>query len=303
MMGVELTVEGIPAARVAMMQQGIAMREQEPIIEDVITEDRIVPGPVDAPDVAIRIYKPNNQSERLPALMWMHGGGYIMGTIDREDLAAKYFTLAGECITISVDYRLAPEHPFPAPVEDCYAALKWLATHVDELGVDANRIAIGGASAGGGLAAGLALLTRDRAEVNIISQFLIYAMLDDRNTKPASDTLPDSLLWTRDKNRLGWGCYLGFEPGGDEVSCYASAARSKDLTGLPNTYIAVGDLDLFVQENLEYAGRLVDAGVATELHLYPGGCHAFDKLAPEADISRQFTNDLYRALKRSLHGK
>jgi len=297
-----LNLDDIPTARAMMEQMNIAMKDQMPVVEGVSSENRLVSGPDGAPDTGVRIYKPFNQSGTLPALLWIHGGGYIMGNVDQNDVMCKYATLAGDCVTVSVDYRLAPENPFPAPVEDCYAALKWLASHTDELGVDANRIAIGGTSAGGGLAAGLALLIRDRAEVDIISQFLIYPMIDDRNIEQASDTLPDTILWTREANLIGWRSYLGCKPGGDNVFCYAAASRAEDLTGLPPAFIAVGDLDLFAEEDVEYARRLINAGVPTELHVYPGGCHAFDGFAPDADISRQCTDDFYRALKRSLHG-
>lgn len=297
-----LSLDDIPAARAGAEQMMAAMKGQIPDIDGVTVEDRQIPGPEGAPDVAIRIYRPTNRTGNLPALLWIHGGGYILGSIEQEDISAKQMTLAGECVIVSVEYRLAPEHPFPAPVEDCYAALKWLAGHVDELDIDSSCIAIGGASAGGGLAAGLALLTRDRAEVDVIFQFLIYPMIDDRNTNPASDLLPDSLFWTRESNLIGWRSYLGCSPGGDDISCYASASRAKELAGLPPSYIAVGDLDLFAQEDVEYARRLIIAGVCTELHVYPGGCHAFDVMAPDADVSQRFTADFYRALKRALHG-
>lgn len=302
MQGGGLNLDDIPSARAAGEQMKAAMKEQMPVIEGVTTEDRQVPGPGGDPDVAIRIYRPSGNTGVLPALLWIHGGGYILGDIEQDDISAKELTLAGQCVTVSVEYRLAPENPFPAPLEDCYAALKWLSENAAELDVDSKRIAIGGGSAGGGLAAGLALLARDRAEVDIISQFLIYPMIDDRNTLPASDVLPDSLFWTRESNKIGWHSFLGCEPGGDNVSCYAAAARADDLAGLPPAYIAVGEIDLFAKEDIEYARRLIEAGVCTELHVYPGGCHAFDMMAPDAAISRQFADDFSRALKRALHG-
>jgi acetyl esterase/lipase len=202
---------------------------------------------------------------------------------------------------VLVDYRLAPENPYQAPLEDCYAALKWLSTHTEELKVDRSRVAIGGASAGGGLAAGLALLARDRAEIKPFFQLLVYPMINDCNIAPASETLPDALFWTRESNLIGWRAYLGCEPGREGISYYASAYRATDLEGLPPTYITLGDLDLFAQEGIEYSRRLIAAGVSTELHVYPGGCHAFDMMVPEADISKRFTADLYGALKRALH--
>ena len=154
---------------------------------------------------------------------------------------------------------------------------------------------------GGGLAAGLALLTRDRAEVELAFQLLIYPMIDDRNVSPAGETLPDTFVWTRENNRMGWHAYLGREPGGEDVSAYAAASRATDLTGLAPTYIPVGDLDLFLDENIDYAQRLLAAGVPTELHVYPGGYHGFNGFAPGAEIARRFNNERDDALKRILY--
>lgn len=291
----------LPAARTASEQMMATMKAQMPVIPGVITEDKIIPGSKGAPDVNVRIYWPEKQLGLLPALLWIHGGGYMLGDIDQEDFTAKQFTLAGNCVVVSVEYRLAPEHPYPAPLEDCYAALKWLATHTRDLKVDPSRIAIGGASAGGGLASGLSILARDRAEVKTIFQLLIYPMINDCNVALASDVLPDTLFWTRENNLIGWRSYLGCEPGSGGISCYAAAFRAESLEGLPPAYITVGDIDLFAQEDVDYARRLIAAGVPTELHVYPGGCHAFDMLVPGADISKRFTADIHRALKRALH--
>ncbi len=296
-----MSFDDLPAARAASKQMMSAMKSQLPVNPGVITEDRTISGPEGSPDVTVRIYRPEKQAGLLPTLLWIHGGGYMLGEIDQEDFTAKQFTLAGECVVVSVEYRLAPENPYPAPLEDCYAALKWLSTHAGELRVDRSRIAIGGASAGGGLAAGLAILARDRAEVKIIFQLLVYPMINDCSIAPASDTLPDSLFWTRENNLIGWRSYLGCEPGRDDISCYAAPYRATTLEGLPPAYITVGDLDLFAQEDIEYSRRLIEAGVPTELHVYPGGCHAFDMLVPGADISERFTADIHRALKRALH--
>jgi len=293
--------DNLPAARVASRQMMALMKEQMPVIPGVVTEDQIIPGPEDSPDVTVRIYRPEKQAGLLPALLWIHGGGYMLGDIDQEDFTAKQFTLAGECIVVSVDYRLAPENPYPAPLEDCYAALKWLSIQADKLRIDRSCIAIGGASAGGGLAAGLAILARDRAEVKTIFQLLVYPMINDCNISPASDVLPDTILWTRESNLTGWRSYLGCEPGVEGISCYAAAFRANKLEDLSATYITVGDLDLFAREDIEYSRRLVAAGVPTELHVYPGGCHAFDMLVPDADISKRFTADIHRALKRAIH--
>jgi len=296
-----LNLEDLPVMRVEGVKMMAALKAQLPAIEGVATEDRTVPGPEGAPEVNIRIYRKTDGPAKQPALLWIHGGGYMLGNIEQDDITAKNITLEGGCATVSVEYRLAPENHFPAALEDCYAVLKWMASHVDELGIDKSRIAIGGASAGGGLAAGLALLARDRAEVDVTFQFLIYPMIDDSNIAPASDTRPDTLMWTRESNLTGWRAYLGCEPGGKDISQYASAMRATDLSGLPPAYIAVGELDLFAEEDMTYARRLIESCVPTELHVYPGACHAFDGMAPEAYVSRQFTTDFQRAVKRALH--
>ena len=294
-----LNLHDIPATRRTMEEMAEAQMAKAPPITGITTVDRQVPGPDG--EVFVRVYQPTERPDTLPALLWIHGGGYVLGSVERDDLLASHLAKVAQCVVVSVEYRLAPEHPFPAPVEDCYAALKWLATHTGELGVEPSRIAIGGASAGGGLAAGLALLTRDRAEVELAFQLLIYPMIDDRNVTPASDTLPDTFVWTRENNLMGWRAYLGREPGGADVSPYAAAARASDLAGLPPAYIPVGDLDLFLDENIEYAQRLLAAGVPTELHVYPGGYHGFNGFDPGAEIAQRFNNERDEALRRILH--
>lgn len=294
-----LNLHDIPATRRTMEELAEAQMAKAPPITGITTVDRRVPGPDG--EVFVRIYQPAERPDTLPALLWIHGGGYVLGSVERDDPLAAHLAKVAQCVVVSVEYRLAPEHPFPAPVEDCYAALKWLAAHTEELGVQPSRIAIGGASAGGGLAAGLALLTRDRGEVELAFQLLIYPMIDDRNVAPASATRPDTFVWTRENNLMGWRAYLGREPGGADVSPYAAAARASDLTGLAPAYIPVGDLDLFLDENIEYAQRLLAAGVPTELHVYPGGYHGFNGFAPGADIAQRFNTERDEALKRILH--
>jgi acetyl esterase/lipase len=296
-----INLHDIPAARRTMDELAAAQMAKAQPIEGVSSVDKMVPGPAGDPDVFVRIYQPTDRPAALPALLWIHGGGYVLGSVERDDLLAKYLAKIGQCVVASVEYRLAPEHPFPAPVEDCYAALKWLAANSADFGVNKSRIAIGGASAGGGLAAGLAVLTRDRAEVEVAFQLLIYPMIDDRNVAPVSATAPDTFVWTRENNLMGWRAYLGREPGGAGVSPYAAAARATDLKGLPPAYIAVGDLDLFLDENITYAQRLLAAGVPTELHVYPGAFHGFNGFVPGAEVSRRFNGDRDNALKRMLH--
>lgn len=267
---------------------------------EISVHEHFVPGPHGSPDVRVLVYTPNERSTPLPAVLWIHGGGYVIGSADQEDLGVKGIVSTVGCVAVSVDYRLAPETPHPGPVEDCYAALTWLYAHAEFLGVDTTRIAIGGASAGGGLTAGLALLTRDRGEVPLAFQLLIYPMLDDRtgtSTEPHSYT--GEYIWTTDANRFGWTALLGHEPGGPDVSPYAAAARAPHLEGLPPTFIGVGSLDLFLEEDMEYARRLMRAGVPTELHVYPGAFHGFNLMA-DAKVSQAFMRDQLDALTRAL---
>ena len=297
-----LDLTKISAARARMKKLVLEMLATFPQVEGVSQEDRFAPGTQGGPPVRVRIYRADDKSSKLPALYWIHGGGYVMGDIDMDDRLMKQMVKRIGCVAASVDYRLAPEHPFPTPVEDCYTGLKWLFAHADELGVEPARIAIGGPSGGGGLTAGLGLLARDRREVQVAYQLLIYPMIDDRNATAAAHAITDPRVWNRESNRLGWKAYLGRDGGGADVSPYAAATRATDLSNLPPTYISVGTLDLFVDENIDYAQRLIQAGVPTELHVYPGAFHGFDMFAPSARVSKQFKADRDNALKRALHG-
>jgi|APSaa5957512622_1039677.scaffolds.fasta_scaffold35304_2 acetyl esterase/lipase len=300
--GGEFRLDDIPAARQALYKFYEITRKQIPDIEGVTTEIRKIPGPQGEPHVEVRIFQPENRAEVLPALLWIHGGGYVMGSAEQDELQTQYFAKTLQCVVVSVDYRLAPETPYPGPLEDCYASLKWLYNNCSELGVDQSRIAIGGASAGGGLTAGLALLVRDRGEMNIIYQLLIFPMIDDKNIHPPSADYPDTFIWSRGNNLTGWRSYLGQEPGGDKVPFYAAPFRAADVSGLPPAYVMVGGLDLFLDENIEYAQRLMSAGIPTELHVIPGVYHGFYGNAPQATVSKQFTAERDAILKRVLHG-
>jgi len=295
------SLHDIAATRAMLDGMIAAIKEDAPAIDGVDTEDVQIPGFENAPNVAIRIYRPAAQSATLPAMLWMHAGGYVVGGIEMDDLMNRQLAKDLRCVIVSIEYRLAPEHPFPAALDDGYAALKWLSSHADELRIDPSRIAIGGASAGGGLTAGLALVARDRGEVSAALQLLIYPSIDDSNVEQASDAVPDSLFWSRENCLTGWRAYLGREPGGDDVSEYAAAYRATDLSGLPPAYIAVGDLDQFLNDSVDYARRLVAAGVPTELHVYPGACHALEVFGPMARVSQRFVADRDDALRRALH--
>jgi acetyl esterase/lipase len=210
------------------------------------------------------------------------------------DAAVRGYVAASGVPMLMVDYRVAPEHSGSGPVEDCYAALCWLAEHGGELGADPARLAVAGDSAGGGLAVGVSLMARDRGGPALALQLLIYPMLDDRTTTPDPELPPEFLTWTYEDNVTGWGALRGDRA---ELSVYAAPARAEDLTGLPPTYLDTGDLDIFRAEDVDYARRLSAAGVPTELHVHPGCPHAFEGLAPDADVSRRVVADRVRRLR------
>ena len=246
----------------------------------------------------LRVYGAGGDASR-PCVYWIHGGGYMFGSALMPEPRLERWAEELDCVVVSVEYRLAPEHPYPAPLDDCYAGLSWTARHADDLGIDPARITVAGASAGGGLAAGLTLLARDRAEVAIAYQLLIYPMIDDRNATPSSHIV-GAPVWSRAANLLGWRAYLGKEPGGDDVPAYAAPARATDLSGLPPTFIGVGTLDVFRDEDMEYGRRLLAAGVPTEVHVYPGAPHGFEMIVPLAGVSQRCQRDIDDALRRAF---
>jgi acetyl esterase/lipase len=252
------------------------------------------------PDVALQIYRPALKERTTGCIFHIHGGGYVCGEAALLEPIHRELAADVSCALVSVDYRLAPETVFPDNLTDCYAALCWVFDHAQQLGVDASRIGVMGESAGGGLAAALALFARDQGKVNLAFQHLVYPMLDDR-TCTASDTHPHTgqFIWDLANNTFGWTALLGAPPGGDHVSQYAAAARAQDLSGLPRTFIATGALDLFLEENIEYARRLSRAGVPIELHVYPGAFHGFD-MHPTARIACAARRDSLAALRRFL---
>lgn len=273
-----------------------------PRTDEVTREERYIPGPANAPEVRVLLYVPRHVSAIRPALVYMHGGGHVSGFAESCDARCTQLAKELGCVVVSVDYRLAPETVFPGGIEDCYSALQWLYSQAKQLNIDPLRIAVGGESAGGGLAASLALLARDRAAVPICFQLLIYPMLDDR-TGSATATVVNpnagEFVWTAGSNRYCWTSLLGREPGGSDTSAYAAAARAVDLRGLPPAFIAIGALDLFVDESIDYAHRLIRAGVATELHVYPGAVHGFD-LVPNARVTVAFDSQYRAALRCAL---
>ncbi len=226
----------------------------------------------------VRVFRPRLTATRSPALVWIHGGGYVLGYAGMDDVTCRWYAEQLGAVVYSVDYRLAPRHPFPAALDDCYEAVRLAAS---DPRVDAGRVVVGGASAGGGLAAATALRARDRGEITLAAQLLLYPMLDDRTG--ASAASPHHRLWSSDSNAIGWRLYLG-----DADPEIAVPARNPDLSGLPPTWIGVGTEDLFHDEDVSYAERLTAAGVPTTLEIVPGAFHAFDRVAPKAEITRSF---------------
>jgi acetyl esterase/lipase len=260
-----------------------------------------IPGPEGASKVRVLVYRPLAAKGPLPALLDIHGGGYVLGNPEQDDKVNRMLCSGLGIVVVSVDYRLAPAHPYPSGVEDCYAALAWMHREAAQLGIDKARIAIKGESAGGGMAAALAQLARDRAKFPIVFQLLVYPMLDDRT---GSTVKPDlevgEFIWTAGSNRFGWHSLLGKEPGGEDTPPYASAARAKNLAGLPPCFTCVGSLDLFRDETIDYAERLKKAGVPTELRIYPGAVHGFNAIMPKAQLSHTYNADQIEALRKGL---
>jgi acetyl esterase/lipase len=243
--------------------------------------------------VGVRLHRPVGVSEPAPALLWMHGGGYVLGSAQQDDGLCRRFSRALGITVASVDYRLAPEHPYPAALQDCYSALTWL---VGLPAVDPARVAIGGPSAGGGLAAALALLARDCGDITPALQLLAYPMLDDRSG--ARPNNPKYRLWSPKSNRFGWRAYLG-----DADPQVAVPARRDDLSGLAPAWIGIGTNDLVHDEGLGYAERLTDAGVPCEVEVVPGAFHGFDVIAPKARVSRSFFVSQCASLRTALEPK
>ena len=263
--------------------------------DDVERSDHLVPGD---PDVPVRVHRARSSDGLLPCLFSMHGGGYVIGSYSMDDARFDHLCPRLDLVGVSVEYRLAPDTPYPGPLEDCYRGLKWTYDHADELGIDRERIGVGGISAGGGLAAALALLARDRGEVPVAFQLLDCPMLDDRQITPSSqlDGLP---VWSRESNTYGWRSYLGELYGRDDVPYTAAPARAEDLSGLPPAFVSVGAVDGFLDEDVDYAMRLNRAGVATELHVYPGACHGY-QIAVDCEITHQSAHDVENWLARQI---
>ncbi len=271
-----------------------------PPVAGVELAEQTAPGLEGTSDVRIVTYEPAGREQPSGALLWIHGGGMVMGTTAQDDRFCS--SLADELgiLVASVDYRLAPENPYPAPLDDCMAALRWLHDSAGALGVDAQRIAVGGASAGGGLAAGLSLRARDEGGPPICFQLLNYPMLDDRTVLADDHEGRGEFIWTPGSNEFGWSAYMGGPPRPDDDRHHAAPGRADDLSGLPSAWIGVGELDLFQAEDVAYAARLVAAGVPCRLHEVEGMYHGADQAAAKAPSMQEYRESMLSALREAI---
>jgi triacylglycerol lipase len=295
---VELTDETLALMRApnALRRPGLVPPPLTPAQQAVRCEQVMIPSRSGAPDVRALLYTPPGQAAVRPAYLHLHGGGFVLGMPEINDGSNRDIADRQRCFVLSVDYRLAPETRHPGPLEDCYAALAWLFANAATFGIDTARIAIGGESAGGGHAASLALLARDRGEYPICFQLLDSPMLDDRTVTPPAY---GEYTWGAAQNRFGWAALLGCEPGSAQVPAAAVPARAARLDGLPPTFIAVGAIDLFADEDIAYARRLIAVGVPTELHVIPGAFHGFG-LGANSPQARALMRYRHEALSRAF---
>jgi len=293
-------VGSVRGPRSVRVMRSLSRRVPVPTVEGVRVSELTAAASGHQPVVRIIAYEPDGRAGTTGALLWIHGGGLVMGTPEQDHVLAAGLATAAGVPVFSIDYRLAPEHPFPAALDDCHHALAWLHRNAAELGLDPHRIAIGGDSAGGGLAAALAQMARDRGEVPVAFQLLEYPMLDDVSALRTDHRARQALVWTTASNHYGWSAYLGHSPGLGEVRPYAVPGRSADLAGLPPAWIGVGDLDLFHDEDVSYGHRLREAGVAVEIHVEPGMYHGADTVRAKAPSMRAFRDRMATALRAAV---
>ena len=272
-----------------------------PTSEDVEVSEQYITGKNGIKDIGVRIYKPVNNNEIQPCLLWIHGGGYIAGFPKMNEGLCIRFVTEAKCVVVSVDYHLAPEYQYPTQIEDCYSALQWIYDNAGELNIDRECIAVAGASAGGGLTAALSLLARDRGGPKLIFQMPIYPMIDNRCDAPSSLEMQDRIAWNGDGNKFAWSLYLGDMVNADDVPPYAAAARAADYKGLPATFTWIGELHPLRDETIEYVARLSHAGVPVEFHLYPGCYHSSEASAVRTRIGDLVTDGVIDALARAFH--
>ncbi|MEU8516741.1 alpha/beta hydrolase [Kitasatospora sp. NPDC048722] len=293
-----MPVTGNLADAIADHRAGPRPLGELPAVPGVSVRELFVPGPPGAPDVRVRTYRPDADDGALPAVLWIHGGGFVLGNVDAAHHGAAQAALHASAVVVAVAYRLAPEHPFPAGLDDCWAALEWTAANPAELGADPARLAVAGASSGGCLAAGLTLLARDRGGPALCFQHLSTPVLDDRLNTPSMAEHTATPIWNRPLAEESWQLYLG--AGRETTPKYAAPARTADLRNLPPAYISTAGLDPLRDEGLRYGLRLAEAGVPTEVHNYPGAYHAFGGAAAPEDQQRIAVEHLV-TLRRGLH--
>jgi acetyl esterase/lipase len=291
-------VEAIKAARDPALF--LELMGNRPDRDDVSYDDHMIPGAEGDPEVRVRVYTPKvESSEARPALVYIHGGGFMVGSIEMMDSACQTYCAELGAVIVSVGYRLAPEDPFPAGLEDCYAGLVWTAANAGELGIDPARIGVGGGSAGGGLSAATALLARDRGGPSLCFQFLQIPEVDDRLHTPSMQQFTDTPMWNRPNAEWSWKHYLGPLHGSDDIPYLAAPARCEDLSGLPPAYVSTMEFDPLRDEGILYALGLMQAGVPVELHSFPGTFHGSAMIAHAAVSQRNAAEEML-ALKRGL---
>lgn len=295
-----IELSDIQVARAAFEQMIASLNADIPGVETLNIEDRLVPGHAGDPDVPVRIYRPKEpRTPPVPGILQIHGGGFVIGSIEAEHAGGALMAIDTGAVVVSVDYRLAPEHPYPAGLHDCYAALTFLHGEAGSLGVDISRLAVVGASAGGGLSAATALLARDRGGPPLCFQMLHIPELDDRLDTTSMKTFVDSPVWNRPLAEISWQAYLGDLYGADDVPVYAAPARAADLSGLPPAYVSTAENDPLRDEGIIYAMRLLQAGVSTELHQFPGTFHG-SAMVTSAAVSKRAQREANVVLRRAL---
>ena len=289
-------IKDIKKRREVLYENVQKMKDIHPPSLNVIRENHFTKRKEGGEDLKLRSYRPKGKEGYLPCLYYIHGGGMIMGSVENDDVNASKLSEVLGVVVISVDYRLAPEDPHPAQINDCYEGLLWVDSQKEKLKINTSKIALYGQSAGGGLVIATSMMVRDVGGPKIIFQMPIYPMLDDRHETPSSHEITDIGIWDREGSIEAWKWYLG----GKEADAYAAPSRASSLEGLPPAFIDVGELDLFRDENITFVQRLLQAGVATEFHIYPGAYHASENFAPDADLSKMIWNNRIQALKKAF---
>lgn len=295
---------GVSSATLAATRQRVDTMTQlclADVDDTVAVNEHLAPGFAGGPPVRVRLYTHAGLRHPAPVVYQIHGGGFLFGTAEMGDPRNRQLAKALGAALVSIEYRLSPEHPYPAALDDCYAVLLWLHSQGPSLGLDPTRVALRGESAGGGLATALSLKAHGQGGPGILFQLLVSPMLDDRTcTVKEPNPYTGEFIWDRQSNHFGWSSWLGRPAGSANVPHLAAPARASDLSGLPPTMIATGALDLFVDENIEFTKRLIRAGVPTELYVAAGAFHGFEVLAPDAEVSRAFMEHCETSLRRAF---